>query len=121
MGSLLRAKDFRSHGVKIHYTVEGSGQPVILIHGLASSAAINWRMPGIVARLAKDYQVVALDCRGHGRSDKPKQDQAYGRAMVQDVAALMDHLRLKNAHIVGYSMGGMIRSLVLIRGRNPHL
>ena len=50
--------DFNSDGVPIHYTVAGSGEPVILIHGLYSSAEMNWALPGIEAALAKHYQVI---------------------------------------------------------------
>ena len=62
---------FDSNGVKIHYTVEGKGEPVILVHGFAANADANWRVPGITEALAKEYQVICLDNRGHGLSDKP--------------------------------------------------
>src|SRR4051812_7089695 len=104
----LRADDFKSGDVKIHYTVQGSGPPVVLIHGLLSSAEMNWTLPGITALVAKHHQVIALDCRGHGNSDKPLEESAYGVPMVEDVVALLDHLGIPKAHIVGYSMGGMI-------------
>jgi pimeloyl-ACP methyl ester carboxylesterase len=100
--------NFDSADVAIHYQFAGSGPPVILIHGLYSSAGINWQLPGTIKLLAERYQVIALDVRGHGRSDKPKQDDAYGVEMVDDVIRLMDHLEIEKAHIVGYSMGGMI-------------
>ena len=102
MPSLNRA------GVKIHYEIEGRGEPVILIHGLHASAERNWGVPGIIADLARHYRVIALDCRGHGQSDKPEAEGAYGVQMVDDVVRLIDHLHLRSAHIVGYSMGGMI-------------
>jgi pimeloyl-ACP methyl ester carboxylesterase len=102
------ADDFDSAGVKIHYEVEGKGEPVILIHGLYSSGRMNWGLPGITGDLAKNYQVIALDCRGHGQSDKPAGEGSYGVRMVEDVVRLMDHLHLSSAHLVGYSMGGMI-------------
>ena len=60
----IRADDFDSAGVKIHYEVQGKGEPVVLIHGLYSSAMMNWGLPGITADLARNYQVIALDCRG---------------------------------------------------------
>ena len=102
------AEDFDSDGVKIHYTVVGAGEPVILIHGLYASAKLNWELPGITADIAKHYQVIALDNRGHGLSDKPTAEGEYGVKMVGDIVRLMDHLHLANAHLVGYSMGGMI-------------
>jgi len=103
-----RSGTFDSAGVSIAYLVAGTGEPVVLIHGLYSSAGVNWEMPGTVKTLASRYQVVALDVRGHGRSGKPQEENAYGLEMVEDVARLMDHLRIGKAHIVGYSMGGMI-------------
>jgi pimeloyl-ACP methyl ester carboxylesterase len=103
-----RADEFNSAGVKIHYTVEGKGEPVILIHGLYSSAAVNWQWPGTVAELAKQYQVIALDNRGHGQSDKPQAEGEYGVKMAEDIVRLMDHLHIARAHVVGYSLGGMI-------------
>ncbi|HEY3130689.1 MAG TPA: alpha/beta hydrolase [Acidobacteriota bacterium] len=99
---------FDSNGVPIAYTVEGQGEPVVLIHGLNSSAGMNWRAPGTIGRLARSYQVIALDLRGHGRSGKPLESGAYGTEMVEDVIRLLDHLEIKTAHIIGYSMGGMI-------------
>ncbi len=99
---------FNSNGVKIAYFVQGKGEPVVLIHGWLSSAGINWAIPGTSALLAKDFQVIALDVRGHGLSDKPTKEEAYGKELVEDVVRLMDHLKIKKAHIVGYSMGGII-------------
>ena len=95
-------------GVKLHYLIEGTGTPVVLIHGLHSSGAANWKAPGIISLLSKDYQVIALDMPGHGESDKPENPDAYGLQMVEDVVRLLDHLKLRKAHIVGYSMGGMV-------------
>ncbi len=99
---------FDSDGIRIHYTVEGQGEPVILIHGFAANADLNWRVPGITEALARDYRVIALDARGHGLSGKPHDSDQYGIKMVDDVVRLMDHLEIEKAHIVGYSMGGFI-------------
>jgi pimeloyl-ACP methyl ester carboxylesterase len=104
---------FDAKGVRIHYVVQGQGDPVVLIHGLYSSAAINWQMPGIFADLAKNHRVVALDLPGHGGSDKPKDDAAYGAQMAEDVILLMDHLNIPKAHIVGYSLGGIVALRVI--------
>jgi pimeloyl-ACP methyl ester carboxylesterase len=92
-------------GVKIHYMVLGEGTPVILIHGYTGNAEGNWFRNGIAQALAKNHQVVALDCRNHGKSDKP-QPNGWGRA--EDVVELMDHLKIQKAHFHGYSMGGAI-------------
>lgn len=99
---------FHAKGVKIHYLTAGQGETVVLIHGLYSSAEINWSINGVVAELAKDHQVIALDMPGHGRSDKPETDDAYGVQIVEDVILLLDRLQVKKAHIVGYSLGGMV-------------
>lgn len=104
----LESDFFDARGVKIHYLIEGTGEPVVLIHGLDSSAAINWEMPGTIDALAKDHLVVALDLPGYGQSDKPVEASAYGRQWVEDVILLLDHLKIEKAHIVGYSMGGMV-------------
>jgi pimeloyl-ACP methyl ester carboxylesterase len=104
---------FDSGGVKIAYTVRGKGEPVILIHGWLSSGWINWDLPGTTDLLAKDHQVITLDVRGHGSSDKPTKEDAYGLELVEDVVRLMDHLKIEKAHIVGYSMGGIITAKFL--------
>jgi pimeloyl-ACP methyl ester carboxylesterase len=102
------ADDFDSAGVKIHYAVQGKGEPVILIHGLYANGRMNWDAPGTTASLAKHFQVITLDCRGHGRSGKPQAEDAYGTNLVEDVVRLLDHLDIKDASVAGYSMGAMI-------------
>jgi pimeloyl-ACP methyl ester carboxylesterase len=101
-------EDFNSGGVNIHCAAQGYGEPVVLIHGLYSNARLNWDVPGTTALLAKHFEVITLDCRGHGRSGKPTADDAYGINMVEDVVRLMDHLNIRTARVAGYSMGGMI-------------
>lgn len=119
LSASLRADEFDSGGVKIFYTVQGTGSPVVLIHGLHASAAMNWTLPGITGALANEHRVIAMDARGHGQSDKPQDENAHGTAMVDDVVRLLDHLHVKRARIVGYSMGGMIamKMAVLHPGR----
>src|SRR5258708_3625144 len=99
---------FDAKGVKIHYLIEGTGEPVVLIHGLDSSARINWQAPRTIDALAKDHQVIALDLPGYGQSDKLSDPAAYGEQWVEDLILLMDHLKIQKAHIVGYSMGGVV-------------
>jgi len=110
-----RFRSFDAKGVKIHFLVEGKGEPVVLIHGLHSSAEINWRMTGVVAELAKDHQVIAFDIPGHGQSDRPENEDAYGLQVVEDVVLLLDHLKIDRAHLVGYSVGGMVALKFLAR------
>ena len=102
-----------SDGVEIHYLVEGRGDPVVLLHGITGTAASNWGGPGIIGRLAEEFQVIAVDQRGHGKSGKPHDAASYGERMALDIVDLLDHLRLQQAHVVGYSMGGFITMKVV--------
>lgn len=104
---------FDSNGVKIHYTVQGEGEPVLLIHGFTMNIAMQWTGPGVLPELAKQYRVIAIDNRGHGRSGKPHEPEKYGLEMAEDQIRLLDHLGVKKAHVVGYSMGGFITSKLL--------
>ena len=115
LAGALHAEDFffDSRGVRIHYVVEGSGEPVILIHGYVANIAWNWDNPGVIKALAVNYRVIALDNRGHGQSGRPHEADAYGLKMTEDVIRLMDHLKIKKAHIVGYSMGGYMTARLL--------
>jgi pimeloyl-ACP methyl ester carboxylesterase len=112
--ALAEDQFFDSNGVNIHYIVEGQGEPVVLIHGFTGSIQPQWGLPGIIKALSKDYQVIALDNRGHGRSDKPHDPKQYGAEMVNDVIRLMDHLKIQKAHIVGYSMGGFMTDYLIM-------
>ena len=91
-------------GTKFHYVEQGKGTPIILIHGLTSSAVGNWFNPGIAQKLAKTNRVIALDMRGHGETG-PSPADSKG-TMIQDVVDFMDFLKIQKAHIGGYSMGG---------------
>ncbi len=115
MATARAAEDryFDSDGVKIHYIVEGQGEPVMLIHGFTANIMIQWGQPGIMSKLNKDYQVIALDNRGHGKSDKPHDPKQYGPEMINDVIRLLDHLKIAKAHIVGYSMGGFMTDYLI--------
>jgi len=117
-GSALAAAvtrhEFDSNSVPISYTDEGHGPPVVLIHGLASSGDRNWRRPGVIQRLTPHYRVITIDVRGHGRSGKPESESAYGVQLEEDVVRLLDRLHIHRAHLVGYSMGGMIAMKMLV-------
>ncbi|MDX1383446.1 MAG: alpha/beta fold hydrolase, partial [Thermoanaerobaculia bacterium] len=99
---------FDSDGVNIRYKVWGRGEPIVLVHGFTASIEANWELPGFIDALDDEFKIVALDARGHGRSDKPHEASAYGDAMGDDVIRLLDHLGIEQAHIVGYSMGGFL-------------
>ncbi len=108
-----------SDGVRIHYLVVGNehatGAPVILIHGYTGSAHANWFANGIADALASGHRVVAIDCRGHGKSDKPHDPKKYGPQTAEDVIELMNHLKIAKAHVHGYSMGGIITTILLAK------
>jgi len=105
---------FDAAGVKVHYLDTGSGDPVILLHGNGGSAQ-EWVKNGVLQNLARNFRVIAMDARGHGESDKPHDPKAYGREMSLDVLRLLDHLKIRQAHIVGYSMGAQtVAHLIVI-------
>lgn len=97
-----------SDGVRVHYVTRGAGPPLLLLHGFALSAELNWIGTGAVDSLAKAFTVIAPDLRGHGGSDKPHDSSAYGVRFVTDMIELLDHLHVDKAHVAGYSMGGII-------------
>ena len=97
-----------NNGVKINYEVEGQGQPILLQHGF-SGTLDAWRTNGYVQELSKDYRCIFLSARGRGESDKPHDPKAYYfKNMVLDFVAVLDDLKIKKAHYLGYSMGGAI-------------
>src|SRR5258705_5189397 len=107
---------FRNDQIEIAYLDEGEGDPIVLIHGFASTAAINWVHPGWVTTLTKARRrVIALDNRGHGASSKLYDPAAYHSAtMAEDVRALLDHLGLARADVMGYSMGARIAAYLAL-------
>ena len=97
-------------GTDIAYLDEGEGHPVILIHGFASNASVNWLSPGWFQTLVDaGYRVIALDNRGHGESTKFYDEDDYRLfRMAGDVHELISQLGLRNPHVMGYSMGARI-------------
>ena len=107
---------FRHDEVEIAFLDEGEGDPVVLVHGFASNATVNWVQPGWVSFLRQaGRRVIALDNRGHGASTKLYDRADYHSSrMAGDVAALIDHLGLDRADVMGYSMGARITAFLAL-------
>ncbi|KQR68828.1 alpha/beta hydrolase [Rhizobium sp. Leaf384] len=109
---------FRHQGLDIAFFDAGDpdGAPVLLIHGFASSASVNWVFPGWLKTLGDaGYRVIALDNRGHGASSKPTDPALYHPTdMAGDARALLTHLGLETAHVMGYSMGARISAFLAL-------
>ena len=107
---------FDSNGVKIRYVIEGKGESVVLIHGWMADSSMWGRDRSGNTKLntagTEGFQLIALDCRGHGQSDKPHDPKQYGAEMAADVVRLLDHLKIEKAHLVGYSSGAFIAGKV---------
>jgi 3-oxoadipate enol-lactonase len=101
----------RINGVELAYELRGSGTPLVMIHGAQGDQTM---FAGLAAGCAADFRVLTFDQRGSGLSEKPDTD--YSIAMLaDDTAALMDHLGLSPAHVIGVSMGGMIAQELALR------
>ena len=108
---------FSSDGVDIHFIDEGEGPPVLLIHGFASNAVVNWVDTGWVRHLNRSgFRAIAMDNRGHGSSAKLYTPQDYGTPrMAEDARRLLDHLGIGRADVMGYSMGARITAFLAIQ------
>ena len=108
---------FHNGAVEIAYLDEGEGDPIVLVHGFASSKNVNWVYPTWVSELKKNgRRVVALDNRGHGESEKLYDPAQYAiPVMAGDVVALMDHLGIARADIMGYSLGSRMTAWLALR------
>jgi pimeloyl-ACP methyl ester carboxylesterase len=106
----------RNDGVRIAWEEAGEGESIVLVHGFASDRMQNWRAPSWYQTLIEaERRIVALDCRGHGESDKPHDPASYGDRMVDDIAAVMDAADVSDADVMGYSMGGMLTMGLMMR------
>ena len=107
---------FSHDGVEIAFFDQGEGEPIVLVHGFASTKEVNWIMPGWVSTLTgAGRRVIALDNRGHGASAKLYDPAAYrSTIMAEDVRALIDHLGLPRADVMGYSMGARISAFLAL-------
>jgi pimeloyl-ACP methyl ester carboxylesterase len=113
---------FHNGAVEIAYLDEGEGDPIVLVHGFASTKNVNWVYPTWVSKLKKDgRRVIAFDNRGHGDSSKLYDPTAYEVAtMAGDITALMDHLNIERADVMGYSLGSRMTA-VLARSQPKRL
>jgi pimeloyl-ACP methyl ester carboxylesterase len=107
---------FVSDGIRLAFVDEGAGEPVLLIHGFASSVRHNWIEPGWVSFLTRNgFRVIAFDNRGHGASDKLYDRALYGTPlMAADAHRLLDHLAIDRADVMGYSMGARITAFLAL-------
>lgn len=107
---------FSHSGFDFEYIDEGQGDPVLLIHGFASTFQVNWVATGWVKTLTDaGYRVIAHDNRGHGKSTKSHdRDDYYPELMASDAAALLEHLAIGRAHVMGYSMGARIAAFLAL-------
>lgn len=104
-----------NNGVKIHYEVEGQGTPIVFQHGFAATLW-TWRDFGYAEALGQEYQLILVDGRGHGESDKPHDPEAYRPdTIANDYIAILDALGIEKAHFMGFSMGGNIGFKCLAR------
>ncbi|QWG25378.1 alpha/beta fold hydrolase [Bradyrhizobium sediminis] len=105
---------FHNGEVEIAYLDEGEGDPIVLVHGFASTKNVNWVYPTWVSELKRNgRRVIALDNRGHGDSGKLYDAAAYDVAtMAGDVIALMDHLDIESADVMGYSLGSRMTAVL---------
>jgi pimeloyl-ACP methyl ester carboxylesterase len=95
-------------GCRIHYEVEGSGPPLVLLHVFTRDLR-DLRATGLVDALRDRFQLILMDARGHGRSGAPHNPTAYARpTLARDVVSVLDALAIERAHFLGYSMGGGI-------------
>jgi len=98
---------------KLHYSIQGEGQAVIILHGLFGSMK-NWR--SIANQLSENYKVVSVDLRNHGRSEHTNSMTYFD--MAEDIYALIKTLELNDVSIIGHSMGGKVAMVVSLQYEN---
>jgi pimeloyl-ACP methyl ester carboxylesterase len=93
------------NGLKMYYEIHGSGEPVVLLHGAFMAISNNFHWTEWIGELSKTRKVIAIEMQGHGRTADIKRDFSYDN-LADDVAALLDYLKIPNADVIGYSLGG---------------
>lgn len=113
----FRARD----GLELAYREMGTGRPLVLIHGFFSTAMVNWVRYGHAAKIAaRGVRVIMPDLRGHGDSAKPHDPKFYPRdVLADDGLALVEHLKLTDYDLGGYSLGARTTVRMLVRGATP--
>ncbi len=97
------------NGILLNVNTKGEGQPLLLIHGVGGDST---QVEIIAEPLSRQYQVIRLDCRGHGLSSKPAEYTLHDH--VQDIIGIMDHFKLDSIYLLGVSMGSYIAQGVAI-------
>ncbi len=100
------------NGLKMYYEIHSKGDPVVLLHGSFMTITNNWT--DMIAQLSQSRQVIAVEMQGHGRTADINRDFSYDN-LAADIAALLDYLKIKQADVLGYSMGGGVAMQVAIR------
>jgi pimeloyl-ACP methyl ester carboxylesterase len=100
------------NGLTMYYEIHGSGEPVVLLHGAFMTITNNW--DGWIAELSKTRKVIAVEMQGHGRTADIPRDLG-SENLADDVAALLDYLKIPRADLIGYSMGGGVAMQCAIR------
>jgi pimeloyl-ACP methyl ester carboxylesterase len=103
------------NGLKMYYEINGSGEPVVLLHGAFMAITDDWRV--WINELAKTRKVIAVEMQGHGRTADIKRDITYEN-LSDDIAGLLDYLKIERADIIGYSLGGGVALNCAIRHPN---
>jgi pimeloyl-ACP methyl ester carboxylesterase len=100
------------NGLKMYYEIHGSGEPVVLLHGAFMTITNNWA--GWIGELSKTRKVIAVELQGHGRTADVPRDFT-NENLADDVAALLEQLKIPRADLIGYSMGGAVAMQCAIR------